>query len=125
MQILDDLYAGHIDRIQRSMGLASQRQELLVNNLANINTPGYKRKDMDFTVALEDAKSSTTEKLHAFQAARAKRSGTNASIRTDGNSVDLEREVYDISETELRYNILSDMAARYFSNLKNVIREGK
>ena len=46
-------------------------------------------------------------------------------VRTDGSSVDLEKEVTKIAETELRYQALTDMTAQYFSGLKNVIKEGR
>ena len=47
------------------------------------------------------------------------------SVRIDGNSVDLEKEVMSIAETQLRYELLTEMTSRYFSGIKSVIREGK
>ena len=60
-------------------------------------------------------------RLHVKEAPRRGAKDT----RVDGNSVDLEKEVTAISETELRYDMLSEMTGRFFSGLKNVIREGK
>lgn len=121
--MLDNFLGGHIDRIGQSLNLATTRQRVLTENMANINTPGYKRRDVDFTIAMDDAQ----EILRTRTALRGPGGlrQSQASIRTDGNSVDLEKEVYAIAETELRYNLLTDMAARYFSGLKNVIREGR
>lgn len=129
------------------MSRATQRQSLLSANLANVNTPGYKRRDIGFDIALEKALDvsqaipSATGTLSVRTAAtvgatemskfdkmredRALKNGEPGSLRLDGNNVDLEKEVMAIAETELRYQALSDMAARYFSGLKNVIREGR
>ena len=48
----------------------------------------------------------------------------NTSLRIDGNNVDMEYEVMSIANTETRYNTLTELTSRYFSGLKNVIREG-
>ena len=121
VQILDSLFGAPLRNLNHAMDKASQRQALLGNNLANVNVPGYTRKDMDFSIALEGAQGSQSieKKLNG---------GTNTdqdSVRIDGNSVDLEQEVMAISETEYRYQMLTEMTAGYFSNLKSVIREGR
>src|SRR3954464_13924267 len=98
------------------MDRATLRHSLLTNNLANVNTPGYKRKDLDFNITLNDAKSK-----FRFRDQEGGPVTDNSSIRMDGNNVDLEHEVMSISETELRYQALTDMTAKYFSGLKAVI----
>jgi flagellar basal-body rod protein FlgB len=120
VQILGNLFGSHLDRLQKSMGLATKRHAALSNNLANVNTPGYKRQDVDFNLQLEEA-------MDAQSKAGSKLKGPNAgsSMRLDGNSVDLEQEVMSLAETELRYQALTDMTASYFAGLKNVIREGR
>jgi flagellar basal-body rod protein FlgB len=104
------------------MSKASERQTMLVNNLANVNTPGYKRKDTDFNILLEDSMDNfdqvVANRTHgAMQAEK-------SSLRVDGNNVDMEFEVMSIAETEARFNTLTELTSRYFSGLKNVIREG-
>ncbi len=49
----------------------------------------------------------------------------NGSVRIDGNSVDLENEVLSITETQLRYEALTEMTSRYFRGLQEVIKEGR
>lgn len=117
VRILDNLFGSHLDHLQKGMGLATRRQALLTNNLANVNTPGYKRQDIDFNVQLDEA----TERFSKLGSS----SRNSGSIRIDGNNVDLEQEIVAIAETELRYSALADMTAGYFAGLKNVIREGK
>lgn len=104
------------------MNRTSERFGLVSENLANVNTPGYKRRDIDFGIELEQAMNG------GRLTQRGEQSGIRTfegSIRNDGNSVNLEEEVSAIAETETRYRLLSEMSSRYFSGLKNVIREGR
>ncbi len=124
VRILDTLFGSHLDNLERSMSRTSTRHSVLASNLANINTPGYKRRDMDFNIALDSAMGKGRGSFRMQQS----ESGIYTDPgerRYDGNGVDLEREVVAISETELRYQLLTEMTSRYFSGLKNVIREGK
>lgn len=116
--ILDSLFGPHIDNLQTALSRASQRHSLLTNNLANVNTPGYRRRDIDFNITLQQEMERTDLQPTAVQT-------SGAAIRLDGNGVDLEKEVMSIAETELRYQALTDVTAGYFQGLKNVIREGK
>jgi flagellar basal-body rod protein FlgB len=111
---LDNLFGPQSKNLERALDRSTQRHALLVGNLANVNTPGYKRRDLDFNIVLEQERG----KMGGVEVDR-------GSIRIDGNSVDLEQEVMQISQTELRYQTLTEMTSRYFSGLRNVIREGR
>lgn len=116
MQLLERMFNPVVNNFQTSLGLATKRHALLSGNLANVNTPGYQRKDIDFNLVLQEAQG------HHIRTRRFKPS---AQIRQDGSSIDLEREVYSLAETELRYQLLTDITNRYFTGLKSVIREGR
>lgn len=123
---LDNLFGPHADRLNRSLNLASERQSMLIKNLANVNVPNYKREDMDFNLQLNEAMNSENDEFDsAFANGRARKITDNSSIRLDGNNVDLEAEVMSVTETEHRFNALTEMTSRYFSGLKSVIREGR
>ena len=111
---LDGLFGPKFDLLQASLGRASQRQGLLMGNLANANVPGYGRKDMDFHVQLDEALGAS------FSQGRG-----GGAIRVDGSTVDPEREVAAIAETESRYDALTELTQRGFQNLKTAIREGR
>lgn len=122
MSYLDNLFGPQADRLSRAMNKTAERQSLLVNNLANVNTPGFKRKDSDFNILLEDS-------MDNFDQVVANRKGgamraESSSLRLDGNNVDMEFEVMSIATTEARFNTLTELTSRYFSGLKNIIREG-
>ncbi len=125
MPLLDNLFGPQLDRIQRAMSRAGERHSLLSQNLANINTPGYKRKDIDFNIVLEDEERQAIARFAGLQSRFGPRSPDQYSLRLDGNNVDLEREVLAIAETELRYEALTDFASAYFNSLRTAIREGR
>ena len=117
VRILDNLFGPDVDNYGKAMSRATLRQSLLTNNLANVNTPGYKRRDVSFDMTLEGEQ----QKLGSSN----RDSGIttdNSSIRVDGNNVDMETEVMGLAETETRYNALTEMTASYFGDLKSVIR---
>lgn len=116
--MIDKLLGPHADNLQRALSRTSDRFGLLSNNLANVNTPGYKRRDMDFGIVLEGELNRGERNQQGIQI-------SDHAIRRDGNSVNLEQEVAAIAETEARYRLLTEMSSRYFSGLKSVIREGR
>ena len=67
------------------MNRASLRHELLSKNLANVNTPGYKRQDVDFAIQLDQELGKTSHFLDD------ETKTDQGSIRVDGSSVDLEK----------------------------------
>ncbi|MCE2766622.1 MAG: flagellar basal body rod protein FlgB [Armatimonadota bacterium] len=123
MAYLDNLFGPHAGNLNRALNKTSERQSLLMKNLANVNTPGYKREDMDFSIML-DEKMDEFDTMVAERSLKSKRS-SESSLRPDKNNVDLEMEVMSIAETEARFNALTELTGRYFSGLKNVIREGR
>jgi len=117
VRILDNLFGPDVDNYGKAMSRATLRQSLLTNNLANVNTPGYKRRDVSFDMALEGE-----QKKLGLSNRDSGITTDNSSIRVDGNNVDMETEVMGLAETETRYNALTEMTAGYFSDLKSVIK---
>lgn len=120
MDILDRLWGANTRNLEKALDQASRRQGMLASNLANVNTPGYRRQDLEFGIELEGAerRSSIADRRPG---SRFGKLGQNR----EGGGVDLEREVFALAETELRYQTLTEIAGRYFSGLRNVIREGR
>ena len=123
MSYLDNLFGPEADQFNRALNATSQRQSLLMNNLANVNTPGYKRQDSDFHIMLEDSMDDFVRTVASNISGSS--SSNRTSLRQDGNNVDMEYEVMSIANTETHYNTLTELTSRYFSGLNSVIREGK
>jgi len=91
-----------------------------------VNTPGYKRRDVDFGIALDEANSQHSPRR--FDRALKRTEGIQemqGPVRVDGNSVNLEQEVAAMADNEIRYQMLTDMTRRYFSGMRDVIQGGR
>ncbi len=127
-----------ISALTNALDFGTVRLQAISNNLSNINTPGYKRKDASFA-ALLDAQNGDDALRTSGQAANARHlsldGDTDAahptlvtqggdSTRADGNNVDVDAEGARLAQAELFYNASAQMLAGQFSGLKYVI-EGR
>ena len=115
--MIDRLFSPHAANLKNALGRATQRQALLTTNLANVNVPHYKRKDVDFGITLQQEMGRWNGQSGVVS--------ESGSVRQDGSSVDLEKEVFALAETDLRYQVLTEMTAGYFAGLKTAIKEGR
>ena len=93
--------------LEAAMRGASMRQTLLTDNLANVNTPGYQRKDVDFHAALQAAQQSgaSLEAVAFNPSADASRT-----VRADGSGIDADQESAELAENALEYQALVQVA---------------
>jgi len=109
----------------------SARQAAIADNIANVNTPGYKRKSVAFESALAQAVNESIAPATgaAMSPARPFRPHvtreTGTSVRADGNGVDIELEMVQLTDNTLHYQALSDYVQRFFQGLKAVINSGR
>ncbi len=82
---------------------SSLRQTLLTDNLANVNTPGYQRKDVDFHATLQQALDSG-QPLDGVSFTPSVDS--SRSVRADGSGIDPDQESADLAENSLEYQAL-------------------
>ena len=103
------------------------RNEAISHNLANIDTPGYKRQDVEFESILKEAlgKSrfeSTDARVASLKnkdlRARIYRDHSGFSYRIDGNNVDVDNENAMLAENQIKYQGLITCINQEFSNLK-------
>ena len=94
--------------LQKAMSGAALRQSVLSSNLANANTPGYIRKDVDFTGALRNAMDNGGDIANVqFSPTE----DTSATMRADGNSVDVDVESSNLAQNELNYEALASVSS--------------
>lgn len=85
----------------QALELRSQRMGLIASNIANAGTPGYKAKDIDFTVALRKAETGSSVP-DAAQSSVLYRMPVMPSL--DGNTVELQNEQLAFSENTVGYS---------------------
>ena len=94
--------------LERAMAGAAQRQSTLAGNIANANTPGYQRKDVDFhtalSAAMKDGRSAVAQVTFNAETV------PGATMRADGNSVDIDVESANMASNALEYEALVSVA---------------
>jgi flagellar basal-body rod protein FlgB len=99
--------------------LTNQRQELIVGNMANVDTPGYHTKDLDFQSAMQDVVNSGSAKMEP-----ASLEVEGLPERPDGNNVNVDRESLLLSQTQLQYQMGVQLIKAEFHKLLTAIKEG-
>ena len=121
----------YINVLDKAADAAWQRHELISNNIANQDTPGYKRQDIDFESQLAQAMkqskyTSIDSKVSNLNMNRLKpRSYTdyeNYSYRLDENNVDIQVENVNLAKNQLKYNGLMTSVRMEFQNLINAMK---
>lgn len=106
--------------LERFLDLASYRQALVANNLANIDTPGYQTRDILFREELDRAENGINE--DNLQPVALRVPGLIA--RPDGNNVSLDRESLLLLETQLQYHTATELIHTEFQILQEAITGG-
>ena len=96
--------------LEQALAGAAQRQRALANNIANVNTPGYKRMDVDFHSALQKAFDSGNPESAVSNLTFDTQTDSSTSTSADGNNVDMDTEMASLSENSLEYQSLVTVA---------------
>ncbi len=120
----------YINVLDRTADASWIRNEVLSNNIANVNTPNYKRQDVAFERELERALGnskykSMDAKVEGLKLKRLKARPytdySNFSYRMDGNNVDIDTENVTLAANQLKYQGVMLGIQSEFSNLKNAM----
>lgn len=121
----------YINVLDRAADAAWQRNEAISNNIANVDTPDYKRQDVAFESVLQQALGnnryeSMDDKVANVDLSRLRGRAyldyANYSYRLDGNNVDIENENVMLAENQLKYQGLISSINQEFTNLKTVMK---
>ncbi|AGI38630.1 flagellar basal-body rod protein FlgB [Thermoclostridium stercorarium subsp. thermolacticum DSM 2910] len=116
-------------RIEKALDVAWKRNEIISENIANVDTPGYKRKDVQFENYLNSelkhgSISNFNSKLSNNDGIRVVYDNINYSYRLDGNNVDIEREMAIMAENTIRYYTLINRISSQFNKIRTIIKGG-
>jgi flagellar basal-body rod protein FlgB len=92
--------------LESAISGAGMRQATIAGNIANANTPGYQRKDVDFHTTLRNALASDTPMDAVKTAAFSPATDTTGPMRADGNGVDIDIESATMAASALEYETL-------------------
>ncbi|KLU60398.1 flagellar basal body rod protein FlgB [Peptococcaceae bacterium CEB3] len=119
--------------MEKGLDASSLRQRVLANNVANVDTPGFKRSDVNFQVALESAlgqsgvlplKETLAGHLAGTQSPATVqiKKDSATSLRNDGNNVDIDKEMADVAKNGLYYDSVSQAIQSQLGILRKAIQ---
>jgi|WetSurMetagenome_2_1015567.scaffolds.fasta_scaffold390582_1 flagellar basal-body rod protein FlgB len=131
----DDPMLGNMERY---LDGASRRQSLIASNLSNIDTPGFKTKDVNFEGELKSAMSTqgataqVTNDRH-LPISLDSQTGLPGSVqevegltlRNDLNNVNIDREMARMSMNSMMFSAIAQLIQKKFSSIKTVISESR
>ena len=133
------LFDKTINTAAQALDLRSRRHELIISNLSNADTPGYKAFDLMVEESLA-RKSGHTSGIQLRQThpghiptARTDANGpipkvikmdAANNLRGDGNTVDMDREMANLASNQLMYKVSAQIIAKKFDDLSKVIKGG-
>ena len=121
----------YINVLDKAADASWKRENLIANNIANVDTPGFKRQDIDFQSVLKSElnnyefmnldqkmKSVRLDKLNASVYT----DHENYSYRLDGNNVDIDTEQVELASEQIKYQALTQSITAEFQRLQAVLK---
>lgn len=120
--------------LEKGLDASSLRQKVLADNVANVDTPGFKRSEVDFEAILSSAMAGTKEilplKATSPQHLTATENGLvngivqdqSSTLRNDGNNVDIDKEMANVAENGLYYEGVTRALSSQLGLLRMVIQ---
>jgi flagellar basal-body rod protein FlgB len=108
-----------IDLLEKFLNLTTQRQKGVVSNMANVDTPGFRTRDIDFRTELTRAVNNQEVSTEPMM-----RQVSGLIARPDGNNVSLDREGMLLAETQMQFQIGVQMIRSEFRRITTAINGG-
>ena len=121
----------YVNVLGKAADASWKRNDVIANNIANVDTPGYKRQDIDFEsqlrLALGSSRYETVDSKVSHVTStelepRVYTDSANFSYRLDGNNVDIDTEGVELASNQIKYNGLIASINQEFTNLKLVMK---
>ncbi|MGB8010556.1 MAG: flagellar biosynthesis protein FlgB [Terriglobales bacterium] len=118
---MNDISTPMMNLLEKALDVTSERHKLVVANMANVDTPGYHAKDLDFRSELNRAVAAGDSEGNFLPVAR---SVPGLLERPDGNNVSLDREGLLLAETQMQFGMSVQLLQHEFHQLLSAINEG-
>jgi len=128
----------NVNLLESALNASWKRNEVISNNIANANTPNFKKSRVEFekllmeSLSKKNVEGTVTHSMH-FKIGGSKPSeaihkviqDSNYSTRRDGNNVDIDVEMAELAKNSIMYNTLSSQLSNHLQRIKLAINEGK
>lgn len=126
---MERLFGKTYNLLGTMMDYRSERNKVISSNIANLDTKDYKSSDYVFKDNLKNAvdvriRLTRTDEKH-FPNATDEISKNDFKMITSDDKVDLDREMTNLAENHLMYNLTAELLARKFKGLRSVLTEAK
>lgn len=124
--------------LEKALDASWLKNESISNNIANVNTPGYKKTTVSFGDTLANSMnevSITGKKTREKHIPIGKDNGSSANIvvnteeftsmRRDGNNIDVDVEMAELAKNTIKYNALINQLSREFKKINLAINGGR
>jgi flagellar basal-body rod protein FlgB len=116
---MNDMATPITELLEKFLDVTSSRQKLIVSNMANVDTPGYQTKDLDFRGELDRAMQGGDPLFTPVA-----RSVHGLLERPDGNNVSLDRESLLLAESQMQFGLATQLVKHEFHRLLAAIQGG-
>ena len=109
-----------MEQLCQYLDLAAFRQKLITSNLANVDTPGYRTRDINFAGEMRralDPAGPASPNPRVFQV-------SGLIERPDGNNVNMEREGLLLASTQLQFRLGVELLRQEFQRISAAVKEG-
>ena len=122
----------YINVLNKAAQASWTKNEVIANNIANVDTPDYKRKDLNFESLLAEALTDTSTNNMDKKVSQLNLSALNPNIYTefstlsyryDGNNVDIDTETAYLADNQVKYYTLLNSMTQEFNRLKMVLNQ--
>ena len=129
-----NLFGGTISSLEKGLSFATTKNKAIAQNIANVDTPGYKAKDVSFKAVLEDAQNTSissykSDERHYNFTISGQENGAYSKdhlrARVNGNGVNMDVEQAKLAENTIYYNALIERVSSKYNTLNTVIKGGK
>ena len=123
--MIDSGAYNYINVLKKAADASWLRNTILSNNIANVDTPNFKRQDVQFeTYLIEQMAGGDTLDSYVDGVDLSTLSATiytdnsDLSYRMDGNNVDIDTENAELAKNQIKYNVMTDAISQEFSRLR-------
>ncbi|MEQ9408623.1 MAG: flagellar basal body rod protein FlgB [Fuerstiella sp.] len=117
------LLNNQFDLLTRLVAASEQRQQVISHNIANVNTPNYRRLELDFETALaEEIRRGGTGQ--GSSATPAVRQTPGLPARADGNNVDIDKEIGQLNKNALLQQVYLQLMSTDLNQMRRAMDGG-
>ncbi|HAM79385.1 flagellar basal body rod protein FlgB [Ornithinibacillus bavariensis] len=130
-----ELFGGTINTLQQSLNYASVKNQAITSNIANVDTPNYKARDVVFKDILQNeiSNSITAKRTHPKHIPFSNESNQpykivvnqDTTYNHNGNNVDIDKQMAELAQNQIYYQSLIERINGKFNSLQTVIKGGR